>query len=145
MLVFGTPARVHWTNWTELDTFLSFYCPIGFVHHRPQKEIVDVESGHQETGLAIFDLTIVGAFVVPSTGVAVSGNSAGSLVDVETGRVLMNFSADTEGHGLAATAFAKNAETIAIFEAKQTLVEKLTADVLAQMEGQTHLPVAMSK
>jgi hypothetical protein len=96
----------------------------------------DLESGCQETGLSIFDLTIVGAFVVPSEGVAVSGKAAGSLIDVTTGRVVMDFSADTEGEGLAPAAFAENAKTIAEHTAKATLVKNLTADVLDQLAGQ---------
>jgi hypothetical protein len=105
----------------------------------------NIDSGRQQTGLAIFDLTIIGIYIVPSTGVAVSGKAAGSLVDVESGRVLMNFSADTKGHGMAAPAFAENAETAAVDQAKDELVTRLTKDVVTQMGGQVKTPVAMTR
>ena len=103
----------------------------------------NLDSGCQETGLSIFDLTIIGVFVVPSEGVAVSGKAAGSLIDVETGRVVMDFSADTEGYGLAPAAFAQNAKTVAEHDAEATLVKDLTEDVLTQLGGPTKTKVAL--
>jgi hypothetical protein len=105
----------------------------------------NIDAGNQETGLAILNLTIVGCFVVPSTAVAVSGKSAGSLVDVSSGRVLMNFSADTKGEGLVPTAFAENTQTLSVDKAKDTLVQNLTVDVINQLTEQRKSPVAIAK
>jgi hypothetical protein len=105
----------------------------------------NIDAGNQVTGLAVFNLTIVGCFIVPSTAVAVSGKSAGSLVDVSTGRVLMNFSADTKGTGLVPTAFAENTQTASVDRAKDALVQNLTTDIINQMTEQRKPPVAMAK
>jgi hypothetical protein len=105
----------------------------------------NIDSGQQDTGLVVLNLTIVGAFLVPSTGVSVSGKAAGSLVDVNSGRVLMNFSSDTKGTGIAPSAFATNAETVAVDSAKDTLVKKLTDDVIRQVGEQTKPPLAIAR
>jgi len=105
----------------------------------------NIESGNQATGLAIFDLTIVGYFIVPSSAVAVSGKSAGSLVDVSTGRVLMNFSADTKGQGLVPPAFADNSETVSVAQAKDALVQNLTGDIINQLSEQCKAQGAIAK
>ena len=67
-----------------------------------------IEHGHQGSGLELLDLTIVGAFVVPSHGVTVDGRATGSLIDVQTGRVVMTFSAAAKGTGAAPSAFVDN-------------------------------------
>ncbi len=105
----------------------------------------NIDSGQQGTGLSILNLTIIGAFIVPSTGVAVEGKAAGSLVDVHTGRVVMSFSSETKGNGLVPTAFAENSETISIATAKDDLVKKLTQDVIAQLESPSKPVSAMVK
>ena len=57
-----------------------------------------LDHGHVTTALSVFDLTIIGAFVVPSEQVTVTGRAAGSLVDVRTGRLGFGVTAEREGH-----------------------------------------------
>ena len=96
----------------------------------------NIESGSQGTPLSILDLTIVGAFVVPSRVVAVSGKAAGSLVDVHTGRVIRTFSADTDGHGMVPSTLVENSETASVHTAKAELVKNLTVDVISQLSDE---------
>jgi hypothetical protein len=105
----------------------------------------NIDSGHGDTPLSVLNLTILGAFIVPTTAVSVEGRAAGSLVDVKTGRVLMNFSSDTTGRGLAPTLFADGAETMSVATAKTELVKKLTDDVITQMASRTKPITAMVK
>jgi hypothetical protein len=107
----------------------------------------NIDSGSQGTPLSILDLTIVGAFVVPSHVVAVSGKAAGSLVDVHTGRVLRTFSADTDGHGMVPSTLVENSETSSVQTAKSELVKNLTTDVIAQLtdENKPALTSAITK
>ena len=92
-----------------------------------------IDHGEQGSGLQLLDLTIVGAFVVPSHGVTVNGRAAGSLIDVHTGQVVMNFSAEAKGSGAAPSAFVANVEEGSVLKNRDELIQKLTADVVGQM------------
>ncbi len=105
----------------------------------------NVDSGSQATGLAALNLTVIGCFVAPGTAVAVDGKAAGSLVDNRTGRVVMNFSSETSGHGLTPTAFAENVETASVVHAREELVTKLADDVILQMKAQSQSGEAMNR
>jgi len=91
-----------------------------------------IEHGNQGSGLELLDLTIVGAFVVPSHGVTVTGRAAGSLIDVHTGQIVMDYSAEARGTGAAPSAFVDNVEETGVRANRDELVRKLTADVVAQ-------------
>jgi len=52
-----------------------------------------ITSGECVAGL---DLTIVGAFVVPSREIRASGKAAGAMIDAHSGNVVFIASADTE-------------------------------------------------
>ena len=92
-----------------------------------------IDHGNQGSGLQLLDLTIVGAFIVPSHGITVDGRAAGSLIDVRTGQIVMNFAAQSKGSGASPSAFVANVEQGAVLRNKDELVQKLTADVIAQM------------
>ncbi len=95
-----------------------------------------IDHGEQGSGLQLLDLTIVGAFVVPSHGVTVNGRAAGSLIDVHTGQVVMNYSAEAKGSGAAPTAFVANVEEGSVLKNRDELIQKLTADVVGQMSDE---------
>ena len=92
-----------------------------------------IDHGQQGSGLQLLDLTIVGAFVVPSHGVTVNGRAAGSLIDAHTGRIVMNYSAEAKGTGAAPSAFVDNVEQTSILKNRDELIQKLAADVVDQM------------
>jgi hypothetical protein len=58
------------------------------------------------TVLSVFDLTIVGAFVVPSEQVTVKGRAAASLIDVRTGRLAFDVTAEAKASTLQPAATA---------------------------------------
>src|ERR1700722_2632590 len=94
----------------------------------------NVDHGHQATGLSILDLTIVGAFVIPSNGVAVSGRAAGTLINAHTGQIAFNCSSETEAHGVSPSAFADTVEQVSMKNARDQLVQKLALDAMRQMQ-----------
>ena len=85
-------------------------------------------------GLAILDLTIVGAFVVPSKEITAKATAAGALVDVESGRVVLTASADAGKGGLASTATQEGGELNVLRQARDEVVDKLADSVVAQCQ-----------
>jgi hypothetical protein len=77
--------------------------------------------------LALADVTIIGAFLIPSKQIDVEGKAAGSLIDVGSGRVVLSVSADSYDRRLSPAA-SSTADELAILE---LLRDKLT-DQLAQ-------------
>ncbi len=61
------------------------------------------------TPLKIFDLTIIGCFVIPSEHLVGNGKAVGSMVDVATGRVVLNVSVDARGATYLPTLSAQHA------------------------------------
>ena len=84
-----------------------------------------VDRSTEDTGLALADATIIGAFVVPSKQIDAEGKAAGSLVDVQTGRVVLSVSAD--GHERRRSPAASSAAD------EVTLLETLRDDLTDQL------------
>jgi hypothetical protein len=53
-----------------------------------------IDYGSQETPTSVMDLTIVGAYVVPSRDVKAAARASGSLIEVRSGRVVLSASAE---------------------------------------------------
>ncbi len=53
-----------------------------------------IDSGAYSTWLQLFDLTLVGAFVIPSVVTEVEGRASGALIDVQSGRVIFTVNAE---------------------------------------------------
>ena len=84
--------------------------------------------------LSILDLTIVGAFVVPSKEISAKATAAGALIDLETGRVVLTASADASKGGLAATATQDGGELGVLRRARDEVVDKLAASLVAECQ-----------
>ena len=104
-----------------------------------------IDHGNQGTGLQLLDLTIVGAFIVPSHGVSVDGRAAGSLIEVKTGRVVQSYAAQSKGTGAAPTAFLAAIEEGSVQKNREELVDKLMADVVTQMTEELNIHTAAAK
>ncbi|MDB5322857.1 MAG: hypothetical protein JWN40_4488 [Phycisphaerales bacterium] len=55
-----------------------------------------MDFGSEQTSSGLLDLTIVGAYVMPSKDVKAVGRSAAAMVDVRTGRVVLSASSEGE-------------------------------------------------
>jgi rhombotail lipoprotein len=88
----------------------------------------------RENPLQLLDLTIVGAFVIPSREVRATGKAAGALVDVRTGSVLFIASADTEQKKLA-TNSNEDGETVKVIQnARESLTVRLADQLVARTQ-----------
>jgi hypothetical protein len=84
-----------------------------------------VDYGTSGTPLSVMDLTIVGAFVVPSRETRASAKANGALIDVRTGRVLVNSSAEADRDTLV--------PSISVEGAEMRLLTKLRDEVLVEL------------
>lgn len=55
-----------------------------------------IDSGAYSTWLQVFDLTLVGAFVIPSVVTEAEGRASGALIDVQNGRVIFTLNAEAK-------------------------------------------------
>ncbi|HEV8377638.1 MAG TPA: hypothetical protein VGP99_02225 [Tepidisphaeraceae bacterium] len=84
----------------------------------------------RENPLQLLDLTIVGAFVVPSREVRAAGKAAGALIDNRTGAVVLMTSADTEKTALASCTTEDGKQKKVLEDTRESLNLRL-ADQLA--------------
>jgi hypothetical protein len=94
-----------------------------------------MDQATKENGLAILDLTIVGAFVVPSKHVDAEAKASGALIDLESGRVVLFASADATRARLASTATQGAGEIDVMREARDEVLTKLAGQVIQQCEA----------
>jgi rhombotail lipoprotein len=88
----------------------------------------------RENPLQILDLTIVGAFVIPSREVRATGKAAGALIDARTGSVLFIASADTEQTKMA-TGTNQEGETAKVVQnARESLTLRLADQLVARTQ-----------
>ena len=91
---------------------------------------------HNTTGtpLSLMNLTVVGAFVVPSRKTDAAARATGSLIDVETGRVVASVSAD-ETRGKLSTAVSADAnEEKLLFRLRQEVALDLAEQLCSQLQ-----------
>lgn len=88
-----------------------------------------VDHATTSTPLSIFDLTIVGAFIIPSKQIMAEGRAGATLIDVQTGRSVMTFNAQAKGDRMAATASRDHSELKLV----RSLCDDLTRDLAKQI------------
>jgi len=96
----------------------------------------------RENPLQVLDLTIVGAFVIPSREVRAAGKAAGALIDNRTGAVVLITSADTEKTGLASATTEDGKQKKVLEETRESLNLRL-ADQFAARCREVALTKAM--
>jgi len=103
-----------------------------------------VDSGKSRTSLELFNLTIVGIFVVPSDQIWANGKAAGSLIDVSTGRIAMNLSVDSTGSAFLPTYMADNSDEAMTNGVRANLIQNMTNQTIARLEEDKPTPVKAS-
>jgi len=96
----------------------------------------------KENGLSLLDLTIVGAFVVPSKQVDAEAKAAGALIDLASGRVVLFASADASRGRVASSATQVSGEIDVMREARDEVLAKLAAQVIDRCEQRREAPAA---
>lgn len=88
-----------------------------------------VDRSTTTTPLTLANLTIVGMFVVPSEKIEARATAAGSLIDVETGRVILVASADAQKQTLSPS-IARDGDEIKLLSSLRDDVTTALADHL---------------
>jgi hypothetical protein len=83
------------------------------------------------TPLSLLDITIVGAFAVPSQETRGTAKAVAALIDVPTGRVIANSSAEARRSSLVPSVSVRGERVKLMEELRDDVVKKLGAQVLA--------------
>ena len=86
----------------------------------------------KENGLGVLDLTLVGAFVVPSKQIDAEAKASGALIDLATGRVMLVASADASKARLASSVTQQSGEIDVMRDARDEVLVKLAGQVIEQ-------------
>ena len=89
-----------------------------------------VDYGTNGTPLSLADLTIVGAFVVPSQHTRATARANGALVDVATGRIVVNSAAEAHRKSLVPKVSVDGEQEKLLTKLRDDVVEKLGQQVL---------------
>ena len=95
----------------------------------------NVDYGTRQSGLSVLDLTIVGAYVVPSRKVDAYARASGALVDLNTGRAVIVSSADAREGKMASAVTADDAERKVLAELREDVIEKLGEQLVSDLRG----------
>lgn len=82
----------------------------------------------EEAVLKLLDLTIVGAFIIPSEAHSLQGRAIGLLIDVKQNRIILSTAADTASHGLASSRYSESALRNLITEIRVELQKNLAKE-----------------
>jgi hypothetical protein len=96
-----------------------------------------IDQATKENGLAILDVTIVGAFVVPSKQVDAEAKASGALIDLESGRVVLFASADATRVRVASTATRGAGEIDVVREARDQVMTRLAEQLIKQCQDRS--------
>jgi hypothetical protein len=91
-----------------------------------------IDTGRSPSPLVVFDLTIVGYFVVPSEQIWANGKAAGSLIDVSTGRIVLNLGVDAKDSAFLPSEMANNTEPLKN-DVRDELVRRMTDQTIARL------------
>jgi hypothetical protein len=83
------------------------------------------------TPLSLLDITIVGGFLVPSRETRAVARGSAALVDVPSGRVVLNSSAEAQKHSTVPSASVAGEEVKLLESVRDDVVARLGAHVLA--------------
>lgn len=88
------------------------------------------------TGARIADVTIIGAFIVPSQKLEATATASGSLIDVETGRAVLSVSAQARQERMAASAEVQKKELELLTSLRAEVIGELAAQLAEQIKAQ---------
>jgi hypothetical protein len=92
-----------------------------------------IDSNDTATPLQIFNLTVLGCFVVPSEQLWANGRAAGSLLDTPTGKIAMNFSVDARGSALLPLVMKDSASAAMTDGVRAQLIQRMTQQTIDRL------------
>ena len=93
-----------------------------------------IDADEQAGWQGVLDLTIIGAFVVPSRKLTAEGKATAAWVDVDARRVLATASAGVDRSTLATTAGREGSQRKQMRRVRDELVKELTGDLIQRFE-----------
>ncbi|MGH7830326.1 MAG: hypothetical protein ACREP8_09135, partial [Candidatus Binatia bacterium] len=89
----------------------------------------------QDALAKLLDLTIVGAFVVPSEAHSLQGRGIGLFFDVKENRIVMSVASDTSRHELASTRYSQDKLRNLIGDIRLELQKNLGREFVKEFTG----------
>jgi hypothetical protein len=90
-----------------------------------------MDSDAHATGLALADLTIVGAFVIPSRQIKAEARAAGALIDLRSGRVVVSASANDQKTDTGSAVSEEQAHAKVLRDLRDEVVMKLSDNFIS--------------
>jgi hypothetical protein len=99
-----------------------------------------VDGATTDTAYTMANLTIVGAFVMPSQRIQASARASGSLIDVKSGRVVLSVSADGRREKIAPSVSREGHEIALLEGLRNEVIEELAVELTQQIQAQATAP-----
>ena len=93
----------------------------------------NIDRWHTANALRLFDLTLVGAFFIPSTSVKAEGKAAGALIDVDTRAPVLFVSAEARRSAGGPSELAYSKQQNLIVKVRDELNSKLADRFLSRL------------
>ena len=95
----------------------------------------NVDSWSDGNLLRIFDLTIIGGMILPSTEINTEGKGAGTLIDAATRQPVLMVNADSKESGYCADFYSIDKTMAMRVQSRDELVQKLQVGLLNKLAG----------
>ncbi|MBC8107436.1 MAG: hypothetical protein H7Z14_12655 [Anaerolineae bacterium] len=99
-----------------------------------------VDHTDTSTPWSVLDLTIVGAFIIPSHQIMGEGRAGAALIDVRTGRSVLTLNAQSKGERHAPTAARENGELKLMMQLRQDLTRDLATQLTERIRRLSDRP-----
>jgi hypothetical protein len=94
-----------------------------------------VDYGSSSNGLSVLDLTLVGAFVVPSKELGATGRASGALIDVASGRMMLAVTSEASSKRLASSFGQDGDREKQLYAMRNDLLTKLGTEFVARVQN----------
>lgn len=93
-----------------------------------------IDHGTETTGLSAADLTIIGAFVMPSRSIKAEARATAALIDLRTNRLVLTASADARQSAMASAAGQGDKRINVLRKTRDAVLNNVIDDLIAQCE-----------
>lgn len=94
-----------------------------------------VDSWSRENSLGLFDLTLVGGWIIPGTEISIEGKGAGTLIEAATGQPAFIVNVECKESALSPDFLSAGKTTDMRVHARDELAKKLSDELRKKLEG----------
>lgn len=91
--------------------------------------------GTTQNWLMLFDLTIIGGFMLPSNKISIEAKASGALIDVESGKVIFLVNSEAKAEEYVPTYTSMGREDIVLGKTRDKLVSDLADEFIQELAG----------